>query len=138
MWPRIDGLRVLELGTPGELRTKLTELVLAGTKTATAGLLPLDYEAEGEQVEHVGEHLVLVDDTGARVGEIRVTRVELTPFAQVSWEFAKAEGEGFTSTADWQETHRRYWAGLGYEVKADTTVVCLWFTLIPPAAPTTP
>ncbi|MET7334042.1 ASCH domain-containing protein [Nonomuraea sp. NPDC005650] len=130
MWPRIDGLRVLELGTPGELRAWLTELTLAGEKTATAGLLPLDYHAEGEEVEHVGERLVLVDDSGARVAGIEITRVRLTPFAAVTWEFAQAEGEGFRSVEHWREVHRRYWEGQGCEVDDGTTVVCLWFRVV--------
>ncbi|UBU15592.1 ASCH domain-containing protein [Nonomuraea gerenzanensis] len=130
MWPRIDGLRVMELGTPGKVRAELTGLALSGAKKATAGILPLDYEAEGEEVERVGERLVLVDSSGERVGEIEITRVELTPFAEVGWEFAEAEGEGYGSVADWRETHRRYWAGVGYEVEDRTTVVCLWFRLV--------
>ncbi|MFG1702299.1 ASCH domain-containing protein [Nonomuraea sp. M3C6] len=129
MWPRIDGLRVLELGSPGELRTWLTDLTLSGRKTATAGLLPLDYEAEGEEVEKVGERLILVDDTGGRAAEIEMTRVELTPFAEVTWEFAQAEGEGFQSVEDWRETHRRYWSDQGYAVTDSSPVVCLWFRI---------
>ncbi|MEV0354323.1 hypothetical protein AB0H88_52020 [Nonomuraea sp. NPDC050680] len=66
MWGRIDGFRVVELGVPGDQRTWLTDLVLSGAKTATAGLLELDYEAEDEPLEHVGERLVLVDDEGSR------------------------------------------------------------------------
>ncbi|WP_043641047.1 ASCH domain-containing protein [Nonomuraea candida] len=131
MWPRINGLRVLELGTPGRVRTELTDLTLSGAKRATAGLLPLDYEAEGEEVEHVGERLVLVDDSNSPVAQVEITRVELTPFAEVTWEFAEAEGEGYSSAEDWRETHRRYWAGAGYEVDDTTTVVCLWYRLIP-------
>ncbi|MFI6734417.1 ASCH domain-containing protein [Nonomuraea sp. NPDC050451] len=130
MWPRIDGLRVLELGTPGALRTELTDLTLAGEKTATAGLLPLDYHAEGEEVEHVGERLVLVGDSGTRVAEIEITRVELTPFAAVTWEFAQAEGEGFRSVEHWREAHRRYWKGEGYEVDDSTMVVCLRYRVV--------
>lgn len=127
----MNGLRVLELGSPGDLRRQLTDLTLSGAKTATAGLLPLDYEAEGEEVEHVGERLVLVDDSGGRVAEIEITRVELTPFAEVGWEFAAAEGEGFRSTEHWREAHRRYWSNQGYDVENTTTVVCLWFRLAP-------
>ncbi|WP_223167598.1 ASCH domain-containing protein [Nonomuraea sp. SYSU D8015] len=126
----MDGLRVLEFGTPGDLRTRLTNLVLAGDKTATAGLLTLDYEGEGEEVEHVGEHLVVVDDTGARATEVEITRVELTPFAAVTWEFAQAEGEGFESIEHWREAHRRYWAGHGHEIDDSSTVVCLWFRVV--------
>ncbi|WP_236050961.1 ASCH domain-containing protein [Nonomuraea cypriaca] len=127
----MDGLRVLELGTPGKLRTLLTDLTLSGKKTATAGLLDVDYHAEGEELEHVGEHLILVDDAGANAAEIEVTGVELTPFAEVTWEFAQSEGEGYVSIEDWRDSHRRYWSSAeGYEVEDTTTVVCLWFRIV--------
>ncbi|WP_344834001.1 hypothetical protein [Nonomuraea dietziae] len=48
---RIDGLRVLGLGTPGGLRAELNDLVLSGAKTGTAGLLEHDYRAEDEELE---------------------------------------------------------------------------------------
>nr|WP_240777943.1 ASCH domain-containing protein [Nonomuraea basaltis] len=126
----MDGRRVLEFGTPGELRIRLTELALSGAKTATAGLLALDYHAEGEELEHVGERLVLVDDSGARAAEVEIRRVVLTPFAQVTWEFAEAEGEDYRSIDDWREAHRRYWSGQGHEVDDSSTVVCLWFRVV--------
>ena len=75
-WPRVDGLRTMELGLPGELRQRLTGLVLAGPKRATAGLLE-EYAAEGEELEHVGEVLVVVDDDGAELGRIRITDVQV-------------------------------------------------------------
>ncbi|GAA1706410.1 ASCH domain-containing protein [Nonomuraea bangladeshensis] len=130
MWPRLDGLRTLELGTPGELRTRLTNLALIGRKTATAGLLALDYEAEGEEVEHVGERLILLTDAGERAAELEVTRVDLVPFAEVPWDFAHAEGEGFTSIENWREVHRAYWASQGFDVDDTTIIVCLRFHLV--------
>lgn len=132
MWGRVDGFRVVELGMPGEQRTWLTDLVLSGAKTATAGLLELDYEAEDEPLEHVGERLVLVDDEGSRAALLEVVRVEQVPFGAVSWEFAQAEGEGFRSVEHWREVHGRYWAGLGREVTDSSTVVCLTFRLVTP------
>lgn len=130
MWGRIDGLRVLELGAPGEMRRQLTDLTLAGVKRATAGLLELDYHAENEPLEHVGERLALVDDSGAKVAELEVVDVQLVPFAEVTWEFAEAEGEGFRSVDHWRDAHRRYWAAEGHEVDASTTVVCLHYRLV--------
>src|SRR5262245_55921084 len=121
MWPRRDELRTMELGTPGEMRTLLVDLTLSGSKQATAGLLA-DYEAEGEEVEQAGERLILVGDSGESVAELEITRVELMPFAGVSWEFAEAEGEGFRSTADWREAHRRFWSDGGHTVADDSTV----------------
>ncbi len=130
MWGRANGLRVLELGSPGDMRTWLTDLVLAGRKWATAGLLELDYHAEAEELEHVGEHLALVDDSGSHVATVEVVSVELVPFAEVTWEFARSEGEGYDAVEDWRETHRRYWRDEGVMVDDATTVVCLSFDLV--------
>ncbi|MFI7519304.1 ASCH domain-containing protein [Micromonospora globbae] len=130
MWPRIGGLRTLALGTPGELRRTLNGLVLAGAKTATAGLLS-EYAEEGEDLERVGERLVLVDDDDHLIGVVEVTGVEVVRFADVSWDFARSEGEGDRSIEDWRSGHAAYWARLGTTVTDDTDVVCLRFRLVP-------
>ncbi len=122
-------LRTMDLGTPGEMRSWLNGLVLAGQKRATAGLLA-DYQGEHEPLERVGERLVLVDDQDQRVGIIEVTRVEQTAFGDVPWEFAEAEGEGDASIEAWREGHRGYWARQGTEVAEDTAVVLVWFELV--------
>ncbi|GAA4903960.1 uncharacterized protein YhfF [Stackebrandtia albiflava] len=126
MWPRVNGLRALELGTPGELREELTALVLAGEKTATAGLLA-EYETESEALETVGEHLALLATGERHVATVEITRVEQVRFDEVTWEFAAAEGEGYESVAHWRESHARFWRDIGTPVDDDTTVVCLWF-----------
>ncbi|MEU1808109.1 ASCH domain-containing protein [Micromonospora aurantiaca (nom. illeg.)] len=128
MWPRIGGLRALALGTPGELRTRLNTLVLSGVKTATAGLLQ-EYDDENEELEYVGERLVLVDDD-ALVGVVEVTGVEVVRFADVPWDFARAEGEGDRSIEEWREGHGAYWARQGIPVTNDTRIVCLRFRLV--------
>ncbi|ADL43699.1 MULTISPECIES: ASCH domain-containing protein [Micromonospora] len=129
MWPRIGGLRALALGTPGELRTRLNTLVLSGAKTATAGLVQ-EYDDENEELEYVGERLVLVDDNDALVGVVEVTGVEVVRFADVPWDFARAEGEGDRSIEEWREGHGAYWARQGTPVTDDTRIVCLRFRLV--------
>ncbi|WFE50917.1 MULTISPECIES: ASCH domain-containing protein [unclassified Micromonospora] len=128
MWPRIGELRTLALGTPGELRTTLNTLVLAGVKTATAGRLA-EYAEEGEELEHVGERLALIDDD-ALVGVVEITGVEVVRFADVPWEFAQAEGEGDRSIEEWRAGHSAYWARLGTPVDADSPIVCLRLRLV--------
>lgn len=128
MWPRIGGLRTLDLGTPGEMRANLNTLVLAGVKQATAGLLS-EYEREGEELEHVGERLALVDDHDGLVALVEVTGVEVVRFADVPWDFARAEGEGDRSIEEWREGHQRFWARTGTPVDDDTPVVCVRFRL---------
>jgi alkylation response protein AidB-like acyl-CoA dehydrogenase len=53
-FPRIDGLRCMELGARGTaLQVRLNALVLGGSKAATAGLLS-EYAVEDEELETVG------------------------------------------------------------------------------------
>ncbi|MBC8991590.1 ASCH domain-containing protein [Micromonospora chalcea] len=129
MWPRIGGLRALALGTPGELRTRLNTLVLSGVKTATAGLVQ-EYDDENEELEYVGERLVLVDDNDRFVAVVEVTGVEVVRFADVPWDFARAEGEGDRSIEEWREGHGAYWARQGTPVTDDTRIVCLRFRVV--------
>ncbi|WP_088959559.1 ASCH domain-containing protein [Micromonospora purpureochromogenes] len=129
MWPRIGGLRTLALGTPGQLRTNLNTLVLAGVKTATAALLT-EYAEEGEELEHVGERLVLVDGVDALAGVVEITGVEVVRFADVPWDFARAEGEGDRSIEEWRAGHAAYWARVGTPVTDDTEIACLRIRLV--------
>jgi uncharacterized protein YhfF len=131
MWPRVDGLRTVELGFPGEQRERLNGYVLHGDKRATAGLLA-EYAEQGEALEHVGEVMVLIDSTGGDVGRIRVTEVVQRRFADVPWEFADAEGEGFRDLEHWRDGHRQHWAKEGREIGDDTELVCLAFDLLQP------
>ena len=130
MFPRVDGLRSIEFGTPGTSRENLVNLVLHGAKRATAGLRR-DYDAEGEDVEHVGERLAMLDNDGRHVGTLRITRVEVLRFADVPDEFALAEAEGDLNAADFRASHLEYWTGVGEQVDDDTLVVTLYFDLLP-------
>jgi uncharacterized protein YhfF len=118
----IDGMRVAEFGfarTP--LRRRLVELILSGEKTATAGLV-LDYEAEGEELPTVGERFVVLDFDDEPVAVIETTDVRVVRAADVDEEFARDEGEGFESVADWREAHERFFEA--YPFDDDTQVVC--------------
>lgn len=128
-FPVIDGMRVIEFGTPGALREELVNLVVAGAKQATAGLVS-EYVDDHEPIEHVGERLVVVDNTDARVAVIEVTRVDIVRFADVPDDFALAEGEGDLTGDDFRASHSRYWASLGTPVNDDTPLVLMRFVLI--------
>jgi len=130
MFPKVDGLRSIEFGTPGPSRENLVHLVLHGQKRATAGLVA-EYEREGEPVEHVGELLAMVDNEGQHVGTLRVTRAEVVRFADVPDEFALAEAEGDLDAADFRASHLAYWTGVGETVTPDTLVVTVYFDLMP-------
>ena len=121
-------MRVAEFGfarTP--LRRRLVELILGGEKTATAGLV-LDYEAEGEELPTVGERFVVLDFDDEPVAVIETTDVGVVRAADVDEQFARDEGEGFESVADWREAHERFFEA--YPFDDDTQVVCERFKLV--------
>ncbi|GLY33343.1 ASCH domain-containing protein [Kineosporia sp. NBRC 101731] len=128
-WPRIDGLRTMEIGTPGAMRKELTGLVLAGPKRGTAGLLS-EYADEGEELERVGEVMVLVDDDITEIGRIRITAVDVVAFGAVSDEFARSEGEGYAGRREWAVAHRAFWERGGNAITDATPVVCVGFDLL--------
>ena len=122
---RIDGMRVSEFGWTGTpLRRRLVELILSGEKTAGAGLVT-DYEAEGEELPTVGERFVLLDFDDEPVGVIETTDVRVVRAADVDEQFARDEGEGFESVADWREAHERFF-GLSAETHREFTGDPTW------------
>jgi uncharacterized protein YhfF len=125
----VGGLRSIEFGSPGRLRSELTALVLARKKRATASLVS-EYEDEGEAIEHVGERLAVLDNDARHVATIEVTRVETRRFDQVPDAFALAEGEGDLNAADFRASHLRYWSRAGESVSDSTQVVTLYFDLV--------
>jgi uncharacterized protein YhfF len=92
--------------TPAQADELLT-LVLAGTKTATAGAL-WDYEHEDEQLPRVGDLAILLDGSGHPRALVEVTRVDVVPFEDVDDEHARLEGEGDGSLAHWRVVHERF------------------------------
>jgi uncharacterized protein YhfF/uncharacterized protein YciI len=136
----IDGMPAWGFAFPGALRDRLTALVLAGEKRATAGLLA-DYVADGDALPRPGVRNVILDSQERPVCIVETTRVEIVRCADVGDEFARAEGEGFAGHTDWRAAHERFWAGYiddlraalgdpGFEVGDDTLVVCEWFRLV--------
>ena len=112
------------------MRARLNSLVLSGAKRATAGLWAYDYEMEGEALDEVGERQVLLDDHDRPVALVEITRVVTCRFADVPWEFAQAEGEGFRSIEHWREGHRSYYRQERVEVADDDLVVCVRFSVV--------
>ena len=88
-------------GGSAEEADELLQLVLDGTKTATASAL-WDYEAEGEALPEVGSLSILLDGRGHPRALISTTEVEVVPFDEVDEEHARLEGEGDLSVASWR------------------------------------
>ena len=126
---RVNGLRSIEFGTPGQMRDRLNNLIINGNKRATAGLLKEDYIDEGEEIEYVGERLAILDNNQKQIGTIKVTKVDILDFKDVPTEFALAEAEGDLSGDDFRQSHSKFWNSVGVGVKPETKVVTVYFDL---------
>jgi uncharacterized protein YhfF len=118
---------------------ELGHLVVDGEKQATADAL-WRVEETDEKVPEPGDLSVVVDGSGDPLCVIETTGVEVVPYDEVGIEFARAEGEGFESVADWRETHWRYFSRvldpLGRTPTETMPVVCERFRVV--YAPPTP
>jgi uncharacterized protein YhfF len=113
-----------ELGYPRtELRRQLVAAVLAGEKTATAGLWS-DYVAEGEAVPAAGGRFVLHDFDDEAVAIVEVTDARRVPAAEIDVAFARDEGEGFESVEDWRVAHEGFFQ---QPIAPDTEIVAIRF-----------
>lgn len=118
-----------ELGYPRtELRRKLVAAVLSGDKTATASLLS-DYEpTTSEPLPVVGQQYLLVGYDDEPIAIVETTEVRIVPCDEVDVQFARDEGEGFESVADWLAAHERFWDG--QVITHETPIVCERFRLV--------
>ena len=119
-------------GAGEEQADELLELVLAGTKTATASAV-WDYETDDEPLPERGALSIILDGSGRPRALIETTDVEVVPFGEVSEEHARLEGEGDRSLAHWREVHQHFFtqeATHEHEVAADMPVVCERFRVL--------
>jgi uncharacterized protein YhfF len=112
------------------MQHRLTRAALAGEKVATGALLQQEYLDQLEPVELPGERQVLLGPEGGAAAIVKVTRVETHRFIDVPWEFARDEGEGFTSIEHWRSGHLSYYEKEGVIVSDDSKFVCVWFRIV--------
>lgn len=113
----------------------LVELVLSGTKRATAGLL-WSFESFGKPIPKAGD-LSVVTNWGAQpLCIIETIRVDVVPYEEVSAQFALTEGEGDKSLRYWREAHWAYFGRecerIGREPSLQMPVVCEEFRVVFP------
>jgi uncharacterized protein YhfF len=120
-------------GNTPELARALADLVVAGTKTATAGL-SWAWEADAGGPPAEGQIYVVHDWDGTPRAVIVTTEVKVIPFNGVDEAFARAEGEGDLSLVWWRRAHWDYFAAecerLGVRPAEDMPVVCQRFRVL--------
>jgi uncharacterized protein YhfF len=120
-------------GDSEALARELLDLVLAGTKTATAGLV---WGADEAGTPKPGGHSLITDFAGTPHCVLQTVEVRVLPFDQVDADFARDEGEGDRSLAFWRDAHWRYFgrrcAEIGRRPALDMPVFCERFRLVYP------
>ena len=104
---QVDQYDVVAFGDDSALATELADLVVAGRKRATAGLLR---EFENEPPPALGRYVVLVDGEDLPRAIWRTTGVRIGPLHSVEDGFAWDEGEGDRTREWWLAAHRQYFA----------------------------
>jgi uncharacterized protein YhfF len=95
--------------------------VLAGAKTATAGL-----HGE-EEPTSVGARYVVEDAAGTPRAIVEVTEARVVPAGEIDLQFARDEGEGFESVEDWRKAHERLFERT---IEPDTLIEAVRFRVV--------
>ena len=115
---------MLGLGHPGtDLRRRLVDAVLAGEKTATAGLL----EGRDAPLGRAGDRRDLLGFDDEPVAVVELTEVRVVPAGEIDLQFARDEGESFESVDDWREAHEEFFE---QPIHADTEIVAVRFRVV--------
>ncbi len=127
--PPIPELPPFGLGYPRtDLRRKLVEAVLRGDKIATAGLASEFAPHTEEPLPKAGDRWMMLGYDDEPVAVVETTSAKLVPAGDVSLQFARDEGEGFESVADWRAAHERFWSE--HEIIDETLILCEYFRVV--------
>lgn len=117
---------VEQFGDHPALTDELIDLVLAGTKRATAGLVA-EFAADEQPLPRVGSHWIACDSTGRPRAVLRSRELRIAVLDEVDEAFAHDEGEGDRTLASWRDGHVRYWKRsaerLGFEWTEEQEIV---------------
>ena len=124
---------VWRFGDSDALCDELLALVLAGRKTATAGLL-WDFEVGNEPMPVPGGYSIVTDSRGRPACLLQTTEVTVRPYADVPAAFAFDEGEGDRTLESWRRGHWAYFTrrcqALARPAEPSMPVVCERFRLV--------
>jgi uncharacterized protein YhfF len=80
-----------------------------------------------ESLPQLGEREILRGFDDEALAIVETTDVRVVPIVEIDLAFAVAEGEGFTTVAEWRSAHEKFW---GREVSDQELVVAQRFRLV--------
>lgn len=120
-----------QFGEDNEQINDLAYKVLNGEKTATSSLYDY-YLLNMKEMSKIGDLASVIDSDGKEICIVRVNKIELINFGNITEEFAKEEGDG--NLENWLKIHTNYYstqlAQIGKELMPNTKIVCEWFSII--------
>lgn len=109
------------------------DLVVRGIKQATAPSLWY-FEKHSEPLPKPGDLAIVTNWEGQPKAIIETTHVEMTPYNEITAEFAATEGEGDRSLEYWKRVHEAYYTREmephGDKFSEDMIIVCEHFTTL--------
>lgn len=115
--------------SPAEI-DDLANKVIMGEKTATSSLLDLYLIGKKKQSKE-GSLFSILNSVDKEVAIVRIEKIQLVRFGDITEEFAKEEGDG--SLSNWKTIHIPYYSQLlstiEKELSEDTLLVCEWFKI---------
>jgi len=115
-------------GDSPALADELLALVLVGRKTATCAAVR-DYSQNDGEKPVVGRKDVVLDGAGRPAAVIETVEVVVRRFDEVDADFARDEGEGAATLAQWRLDHEAYFSRNG-GFSPDMELMCERFRLV--------
>jgi uncharacterized protein YhfF len=109
------------------------QLVLDGVKRATSTSMWW-FETYKQPLPKIGDLAIVTDWDGIAKAVIETVKIEMTPFNEVTAEYAKIEGEGDKSLTYWNKVHWDYYTRemmkRGEQPSEDMILVCEYFRTV--------
>lgn len=110
---------------------ELARQVLSGKKIATSSLYDY-YRMNLKEMSKVNEYASILDSYENEICVVRIERIEIIQFQNITETFAIEEGDG--NLQNWLKIHTEYYSAqlekIGKELMSDTELVCEWFKVI--------
>lgn len=109
---------------------ELADKVLSGEKTATSSLY--DYSLMNQEEIKVNEYASILDSQGKEKCIVKIERIEIVDFQDITEEFAVNEGDECLD--NWIKIHTEYYSSLlekiDKKLTGRTKLVCEWFSVV--------
>lgn len=110
---------------------ELANKVLSGEKTATSSLYDYYLMNLKEEIK-INEYASILDSQGKEKCIVKIERIEIVDFQDITEEFAVNEGDGCLE--NWSKIHTKYYSSLlekiGKKLTGRTKLVCEWFSVV--------